>query len=61
MTIKQRNSVLNLLQKCHTDIFYRVIKHQNIMQRYPDAGITEVKVNYIWKDNGIIQLGGLTF
>ena len=30
-------------------------------QRYPDAGITEVKVNYIWKDNGIIQLGGLTF
>jgi len=31
------------------------------MQRYPDAGITEVKVNHVWKDNGIIQLGGLTF
>ena len=45
MTIKQKNSVLNLL-------------HQ---QRYPDAGITEVKVNHIWKDNGIILLGGLTF
>ena len=30
-------------------------------QRYPDAGITEVKANYTAKDNGIIQLGGLTF
>ena len=60
MTIKQKNSVLNLLQKCHTDIFYRVIKQQNINSG-PDAGITEVKVNHIWKDNGIILLGGLTF
>ena len=36
----------------------KIVEYQ---QRYPDAGITEVKVNYIWKDNGIIQLGGLTF
>ncbi len=36
-------------------------KTSEYQQRYPDAGITEVKVNYIWKDNGIIQLGGLTF
>ena len=36
----------------------KTVEHQ---QRYPDTGITEVKVNYIWKDNGIIQLGGLTF
>ena len=36
-------------------------KTAEYQQRYPDAGITEVKVNYIWKDNGIIQLGGLTF
>ena len=34
-------------------------KTSEYQQRYPDAGITEVKVNYIWKDNGIIQLGGL--
>ena len=52
MIIKQRNSVLNFLQSDKT------VEYQ---QRYPDAGITEVKVNYIWKDNGIIQLGGLTF
>lgn len=36
-------------------------KTSEYQQRYPDAGITGVKVNYIWKDNGIIQLGGLTF
>lgn len=36
-------------------------KTSEYQQRYPDAGITEVKVNYAWKDNGIIQLGGLTF
>ena len=36
-------------------------KTSEYQQRYPDAGITEVKVNYVWKDNEIIQLGGLTF
>ena len=36
-------------------------KTAEYQQRYPDAGITEVKVNHIWKDNGIILLGGLTF
>ena len=36
-------------------------KTAEYQQRYPDAGITEVKVNYVWKDNEIIQLGGLTF
>ena len=36
-------------------------KTSEYQQRYPDAGITEVKVNHVWKDNGIIQLGGLTF
>lgn len=34
-------------------------KTQEYQQRYPDAGITEVKVNHIWKDHGIIYLGGL--
>lgn len=61
MTIKQRNSASNLLQECHTDIFYRVTKHQNISNDILMPGITEVKVNYVWKDNEIIQLGGLTF
>ncbi len=36
-------------------------KTSEYQQRYPDVGITEVKVNHVWKDNGIIQLGGLTF
>lgn len=36
-------------------------KTEKYQQRYPDAGITEVKVNHVWKDNGIIQLGKLTF
>ena len=36
-------------------------KTQEYQQRYPDAGITEVKVNHIWKDYGIIYLGGLIY
>jgi len=27
-------------------------------QRYPDAGITEIKVNHIWKENWNMQFGG---
>ena len=48
-----------LIDDGSTDHSKEIIK--KYQQRYPDAGITEVKVNYIWKDNGIIQLGGLTF
>lgn len=36
-------------------------KTEKYQQRYPDAGITEVKVNHVWKDNGRIHVGGLTF
>lgn len=36
-------------------------KTKKYQQQYPDAGITEVKVNHVWEDYGIIQLGRLTF
>lgn len=36
-------------------------KTEKYKQRYPDAGITEVKVKRIWKNDGIIYVGGLTF
>lgn len=39
----------------------QVDKTEEYQQRYPDAGITEVKVNRIWYDSGKIQTGELTF
>ena len=36
-------------------------KTSEYQQRYPDAGITEVKVNHVWKNNGIIPPGGILF
>ena len=36
-------------------------KTEKYQQRYPDAGITEVKVKHVWKDDGRIHVGGLTF
>lgn len=33
----------------------------NYQQKYPNANITEVRVNRIWKDNGIAIVGGVTF
>lgn len=36
-------------------------KTEKYQRRYPDAGITEVKVNHVWKDDGRIHVGGLTF
>ena len=36
-------------------------KTEKYQRRYPDAGITEVKVNHVWKNNGIIPPGGILF
>jgi len=36
-------------------------KTEKYKQRYPDAGITEVKVKHVWKNNGIIPSGGIIF
>ena len=36
-------------------------KTEKYQRRYPDAGITEVKVNHVWKNNGIIPPGGIIF
>lgn len=36
-------------------------KTEKYQQQYPEASVTEVKVNRVWKDNGIIRVGGLTF
>lgn len=36
-------------------------KTQKYQLQYPDAGITEVKVNHVWQDNGIIPSGGIIF
>ena len=51
--------VSNLQLECHTDI--EADKTEKYQRRYPDAGITEVKVNHVWKNNGIIPPGGIIF
>lgn len=36
-------------------------KTEKYQLQYPAAGIKEVKVCHYWQDNGIIQIGGITF
>lgn len=41
--------------------FIQADKTEKYQLKYPDAGITEVKVKHVWQDKGIIEVGGLTF
>lgn len=41
--------------------FIQADKTKKYQFKYPDAGITEVKVKHVWQDKGIIEVGGLTF
>lgn len=41
--------------------FIQADKTEKYQLKYPDAGITEVKVKHVWQDKGIFEMGGLTF